>query len=125
MCRSRFTPPFARMAMAAPEAEESSIESLESTRRELLETRALAQRACGSVRASVTLARERLDALQTAMQAKVAELETVSTRTQAALEAEMMTTRHGAGVRMLRQVLLWAEVKSTWTKQLPLALPLP
>ena len=88
MCRSRFTPPFARMAMAAPEAEESSIESLESTRRELLETRALAQRACGSVRASVTLARERLDALQTAMQAKVAELETVSTRTQAALEAE-------------------------------------
>ena len=90
---------FARMAMAAAEADES----LESTRRELLETRALAQRACGSMRASVTLARERLDALQTAMQAKVAELEAAGTRTQAALEAETARrTRAELGIAELR-----------------------
>ena len=56
--------------------------------RELLETRALAQRACGSMRASVTLARERLDVLQSAMQAKVAELEATGSMTRAALQAE-------------------------------------
>eukprot|EP00964_Phaeocystis_antarctica_P044431 scaffold25536_cov64-Phaeocystis_antarctica.AAC.2 len=89
--------------VASPSCGDES-DRLASTNRELLETRALAQRACGSMRASVTLARERLDALQSAMQAKVAELEAAGTRNRAALEAE--TARRTRAERDLAELKL-------------------